>query len=240
MKELLLHPQLKVHELADRLVVSQETIRRDLTALANEGRLERTFGGAVSIATTVPGINERRKLMVEERDRISACAAALIEPNDVIMVGGGSTTLRFALKLASLEFPFTVVTHSLPLAMTVGLNRNAHVELLPGRLNPDEGLTAGINAIYAMNSFSAHKAFVGASGINDLGLHALLEPGEVYRTMINAAQRSFVLADSSKFGARALSRYQNWAAGMTLITDTAPAPDLVAAIEAAGAILTIA
>lgn len=228
--ELQLHPQIKVQELAERLGVSQETIRRDLAALSQEGKLERTFGGAVGLHAPVPGISERRKLMIQERDRISDKAVSFIEPNDVIMVGGGSTTLRFALKLAAINFPLTVVTHSLPLAMQMGRNRNIQVEMLPGRLVPDEGLTAGISTIYALQNFSAHKAFVGASGVNELGLHALLEPGEVYRTIISMAQKSFILADSSKFGAHALSRYQAWAPGMTLITDKLPEGDLYAAL----------
>lgn len=232
--ELQLYPQIKVQELADRLGVSQETIRRDLAWLSQEGKLERTFGGAVGLYAPVPGISERRKLMIQERDRISDKAVSFIEPNDVIMVGGGSTTLRFALKLATITFPITVVTHSLPFAMHVGRNRNIQVETLPGRLVPEEGLTVGINTIYALQKFSAHKAFVGASGINEFGLHALLEPGEVYATIIGLAQRSFVLADSSKFGARALSRYHGWFPGLTLISDKSPDDPLLDALNSAG------
>jgi len=240
MMELQLFPQMKVTDLADRMNVSPETIRRDLAALQTEGKLERTFGGAVGLGSVVPGVSERQKLMVEERDRISSLAASLIEPNDVIMVGGGSTTMRFALKVARLNFPITVVTHSLPFAVSVGKNRNISVEMLPGRLNPDEGLLSGISTIKSIRMFSAHKAFIGASGVNEAGLHALLEPGEVYREIIEASQHTYVLVDSTKFGAMALARYAEWSDSMTIITDKMPEARLARALEAAGVNVRIA
>jgi len=234
LNELQLYPQIKVAELSKRLDVSLETIRRDLAALQKEGQLERTFGGAVSSAAAVPGIGERQHLMMDERDRISETAVSLIEPGDVVMVGGGSTTLRLALKMALLDFPVTVITHSVLFAISVGKNKNISVSLLPGLFNPDEGLTYGTSTINAIREFSAHKAFIGTSGVTEQGLYALLEPGEVYKAITETAQKTYVLADSSKYGALALSRYRKWSQDLTIISDALPGDDLAQILDRAG------
>jgi len=233
-------PEMKVHELAQRLTVSQETIRRDLAELAQQGKISRTFGGAVGLAHTVPGIDERKNLMIAERDRMSKIAVSAIRPNDVLMVGGGSTTMRFALALAEIDFPVTIVTHSLPFATSVSKNPLIGVELLPGRLISDEGLTVGTNTLRAIDRFSAHKAIVGASGINDRGLYALLEPGEVYAAMASRADETLLLIDSTKFGATALSRYGAWSSAMTLITDRMPDDEIRSALDKASVSIEIA
>lgn len=238
--ELGIFPEMKVHELAERLRVSQETIRRDLAELAEQGQISRTFGGAVGLSNTVPGIDERKNLMIAERDRMSKVVVSSIRPNDVLMVGGGSTTMRLALALANIEFPITIVTHSLPFATSVSRNRRIEVELLPGRLNPGEGLTVGTNTLRAINRFSAHKAIVGASGINERGLYALLESGEVYAAMVERAEEALLLVDSTKFGTTALSQYSAWSPKMTLITDRMPDSDIRSALDRASVTVTIA
>ncbi|MCF3594618.1 DeoR/GlpR family DNA-binding transcription regulator [Rhodobacteraceae bacterium LMO-12] len=234
LSELGVFPQIKVSELSTRLGVSPETIRRDLAALAKQGRISRTFGGAVSLANVVPGIDERKNFMTAERDQISQIAIQQIEPNDLLLVGGGSTTIRFALKFVALSFPVTVVTHSLPFATIVSKNSLVSVEMLPGKLHADEGLTYGTNTLRAIDRFAAHKAFVGASGINERGLYALMEPGEVYAAMIEAAQETYLLIDSSKFGAASLAHFHKWNSSMTLICDQPPQKDLAQVISVAG------
>lgn len=229
--ELQVVPQMKVQELAERLDVSQETIRRDLAELARHGKISRTFGGAVGLSNTVPGIDERKTLMIRERDQMSQTAIRMIEPNDLLMIGGGSTTMRLALAMSTLAFPVTVVTHSLPFATIVSKNKYVSVEILPGSLNPDEGLTVGSNTLRAISKFSAHKAFVGASGINKNGLYALLEPGEVYAAMIAAAKHAYMFVDSSKFEATSLAQYGEWSSKMSLITDRMPDHAIRAALS---------
>jgi uncharacterized small protein (DUF1192 family) len=83
--ELGIFPKMKVHELAQRLSVLQEAIRRDLTVLAEQGKISRSFGGAIGLSNTVPGIDERKNLMIAERDRMSKVVVSRIKPNYVLM-----------------------------------------------------------------------------------------------------------------------------------------------------------
>jgi DNA-binding transcriptional regulator YhcF (GntR family) len=94
--ELRAAPALRVNDLADRLDVSTETVRRDFTELEERGLINRTYGGAMRPMSLEPALAEREQLMVAERERIASCAVQLVEDNDILMIGGGATTLHFA------------------------------------------------------------------------------------------------------------------------------------------------
>ena len=94
--ELRTTPTLRVNELAALLGVSTETVRRDLAELDERGLINRTYGGAMRPVSFEPALAEREKLMVAERERIAAAAVKLVEPNDILMIGGGATTTIFA------------------------------------------------------------------------------------------------------------------------------------------------
>ena len=84
--DLRLYPAMRVGELAERLGVSSETIRRDLAELDERGLINRTYGGAMRPVVYEPGLAEREGLMVPERQRIAAAAVAGIEANDILMI----------------------------------------------------------------------------------------------------------------------------------------------------------
>jgi DeoR/GlpR family transcriptional regulator of sugar metabolism len=147
--------------------------------------------------------------------------------------------MRLALALGSIEFPVMIVMHSLPFATSVSKNAQIKVKLLPGRLIPKERLTVGTNTLRAINKFSAHKAIVGASGINGRGLYELLESGEVYAAMIDRAEEALLLINSTKFGAAALSQYSSWSSKMTLITDRMPDNEIRSAVHKASVPIVI-
>ncbi len=83
------NPALRVHQLSEDLGVSTETIRRDLTELHDQGRIDRTYGGAVYRQRFEPALAERLLLNVHERQAIARRAVELVGEADAIMVGGG-------------------------------------------------------------------------------------------------------------------------------------------------------
>src|SRR3954452_21134416 len=94
-------PSLRVTELAGLLSVSTETVRRDLAELDERGLINRTYGGAVRPVGFETALDEREKLMVEERELDAAAALQLVETNDILMIGGGATTTIFARRLVA-------------------------------------------------------------------------------------------------------------------------------------------
>jgi DNA-binding CsgD family transcriptional regulator len=100
--ELHISPTIRASEIAAKLGVHTETVRRDLKHLDRNGLLSRTYGGAaVAPLAFEPSLTDRDRILVPERRSIGECAAGLIEPGDVLMIDAGSTTIHFARQLAA-------------------------------------------------------------------------------------------------------------------------------------------
>ncbi len=239
--ELRAAPLLRVNELADRLAVSTETVRRDLAELDAAGLVSRTYGGAMRSAQLEPGVAVRESLMVAERQRIAAAAVQLVRPNDVLMVGGGATTLHFARRLAVEVDDITVITHAFSIATALAANPTHKVLMLPGQFDGREGLIHGPDTVMALQRFHATKAFLGASGLTGDGPNdAGLGPGQVYGAMMMRSERTIVLADHSKFDTPSLTVYGTWTNATTLVTDSLPIGTLATGLFAAGVIVVVA
>src|SRR5665811_2097542 len=109
----------RLEELSASLGVSQATVRRDLDALAMEGRLRRVHGGAVALDERPSELHFDVKAVeaAQEKARIAACAVALLSPDDTVYLDSGSTVLEAARLLRGWDRRLTVVTNSLPAAM---------------------------------------------------------------------------------------------------------------------------
>ena len=239
--DLRLYPAMRVHDLADRLGVSSETIRRDLAELDERGLINRTHGGAMRPLAYEPALTEREGLMVAERERIAGLAAERIERNDILMIGGGATTLHFAHRAAAIQQPFTVITHAFSIAMALAVNPLIKVHILPGQYDGREGLIHGADTIDALQHLRANKAFLGASGLTTEGPNdAAMGPGLIYGALMRRSSQTLVLADHSKFDRPSLTVYGPWSDAVTLISDSAPKGELAAAMAEAGAGLLVA
>ena len=98
--ELDLEPSLRIADLAERLNVSNETIRRDFDELTSQGLINRTYGGAVRRQASEPGLNERHQLHIAERESIAKQSVPVLAGARHIMIGSGATTVHVAKRLA--------------------------------------------------------------------------------------------------------------------------------------------
>ena len=227
-------PTLRVNELADLLVVSTETVRRDLADLAERSLINRTYGGAVRPVSFEPALAEREGLMVAERERIATAAVKLISAGDILMIGGGATTLQFARRVAVECNHLTIITHSFSIAMVLASNPTHKILMLPGQYDGREGLIHGAETIDALQRFRASKAFLGASGVTAEGPNdAGVGPGLIYGAMMRRASETIILADHTKFDRPSLSVYGEWSANMTLVSDQAPEGAVASALKQA-------
>lgn len=239
--ELRATPSLRVNELAALLGVSTETVRRDLSEMGEAGLINRTYGGAIRPVAFEPAVAVREGLMIAERERIAAVAAGLVEANDILMIGGGATTLHFARRLAGSVDHVTAITHGFSVAMALAVNATHKVQMLPGQYDAREGLIHGPDTIDALQRFRANKVFLGASGLTPDGPNdAGLGPGMTYGAMIKRATHVFILADHSKFDVPSLTVFARWTTVTTLITDRQPLGELADAIERGGSKVIVA
>jgi DeoR/GlpR family transcriptional regulator of sugar metabolism len=232
--ELRASPTLRVNELADLLAVSTETVRRDFAELDERGLINRTYGGAMRPVAFEPALVERESLMVAEREHIAAVAVRLVDGNDILMIGGGATTLHFARRLAAERNHLTIITHAFSIAMALATNPLHKVLMLPGQYDGREGLIHGPDTIDTLQKYRASKAFLGASGLTAEGpSDASVGPGLIYGAMMRRSAQTVILADHSKFDRTSLAVYGPWSAAMTLVSDRKPEGDLAAALASA-------
>jgi DeoR family fructose operon transcriptional repressor len=222
-------------ELARRYGVSLETIRRDLRGLRDQGLLERVYGGALSIRSTEGTFAARSTLHSESKQAIGQLAATLIEPDDTIVIDVGTTALELAKALPE-TYRGRVLTNSVPVAMALSDTANIELLLSGGHVRRGDAACFGAHAETFFAEFYADKAFLGSGGVHqDAGLTDYY-PHEVItrRTIIAHSAASYVLADSSKFGAIAVHRVCPLSRVTAILTDPQASASEVSLIEAAG------
>jgi DeoR/GlpR family transcriptional regulator of sugar metabolism len=239
--ELQERPAVRVADLAERLRVSEMTIRRDIDALDGAGVLRKVHGGAVrsQLSAVEPGYAVNTDREADAKERIAGAAARLLEPGMTIAVTAGTTTVRLARHLAAAA-PLTVLTNSVPLADAVrrlqsdgqALSDGASgvtVLLTGGERTPSEALVGPL-ANAAVRSFNTDLCFMGVHGVDlRAGMTTPnLAEADTNRTFAAQCSRLAVLADRTKFGIAAPSRIAAVEDAAWVITDRPPEPGFAA------------
>jgi DeoR/GlpR family transcriptional regulator of sugar metabolism len=242
MAELGLSPAVRTSDLARRLGVSAETVRRDIEELTQRGLVSRTYGGAAGRQLGLqPEFQDRNTLAIEEREAIARMAVKLVQSGDVIMIDSGSTTARFAQVLAERTERITVITNCFAVANALVPQSSIRVLFCPGDFFARERGVYGSETCAFLQRFYADLAFIGASGLtldgpNDVESQACW----VKRAMIEQAERSVLLLDSAKFNRRHLELVCPMGELSEIITDHAPDEALSHRISASNVSLHVA
>ncbi|WP_035694273.1 DeoR/GlpR family DNA-binding transcription regulator [Azospirillum halopraeferens] len=232
--ELRAQPTLRVSELATDLGVSTETIRRDLDELESRGLINRTYGGAVRPFGLEPTIAERHRMMVAEREAIATEAARYVNHSDVLMIGGGATTVHIGRRLAAEKRDLTIITNAFGVATVLAVNPTFTIFMCPGRYNAHEGLMAGAATVEYLAGFYANHAILGATGMTPEGPNeADADAAAVYRAMMGRSAETMIVADHTKFDQVSLALYFTWADVTRLVTDRVPTGPLRRSLDRA-------
>ncbi len=201
----ILHSEKKIEvaKLAERLGVSQVTIRKDLDFLEKKrGLLKREHGYAVSIDSE--DMENRLSVHYQEKQRIAKLAAACVEDNETVMIESGSCCALLALELAETKKNITIITNSVFIANFVRNHANLHIILLGGDYQERSGVTIGPIVHQTAQLFFVDKLFVGTdgyrAGVGFTGSDAYRT--ETVRNMAKSARQTIVLTESSKFSAQ--------------------------------------
>jgi DeoR/GlpR family transcriptional regulator of sugar metabolism len=188
--------------LSQELGLSEDTIRRDLRELAQEGLLQRVHGGALPASPAVANFARREEILVDEKVAIGRAAAQLIRDGQVVMLDGGTTAAQVA-RYLSPNLQATIVTHSASIALELVDHPSVEVILIGGRLFKHSIVSVGAAAIEAISHIRADLFFMGVTGIHpEAGLSTGdLEEAYVKRALCRQAAETFVLASQEKLGA---------------------------------------
>ena len=203
------HGKVEVGDLSRRLRASAVTIRKDLKELHARGLLRRAHGGAVRAATVSadPSLRVKAALHAEEKRRIGAAAAALVADGDSIILDSGTTTQQVARHIKGRR-SLKVITNALNVAAELTGSGEVEVLLLGGLLRQNSASLVGQFAEEMLKQLSVDKLFLAVDAVDlEFGLSTPnLDESHVNRAMVRAAREIILVADSSKFGRRSLSR----------------------------------
>lgn len=211
-----------VTDLASILNVTSVTIRKDLTELEMQGKLYRSHGRAILIDpfTSNRSVNEKERLCQEEKMSIGYEAAQLITVDDSILIASGTTLHNFA-RCIRPKHRLTVMTASTAVAQILSQNEEIDIIQLGGTLRHSSQSVVGDYSKMMLSEFSVSKLFLGVDGIDfEFGITTTdMREARLNKAMMESAQKTIVLADSSKFGKRGFAKIANLEDIDIIITD---------------------
>jgi DeoR/GlpR family transcriptional regulator of sugar metabolism len=186
-------------DLVTSLGVSEDTVRRDLRDLADQGLLYRVHGGALASAPPIGSFAHRLEVSHEEKAALAEAALPLLAGARVIVLDGGTTTLELARRLPLL-YDGIVVTNSPPVASALANHPKAEVMLVGGRLLKDAQVAVGAAAVEALRTVRADVCVLGVCSLHpDIGVTTPSdEEAHVKRAMVASAGEVIALATADK------------------------------------------
>lgn len=233
----------QVVALSARLDVSLATVRRDLSALEQEGYLRRVYGGAISLKKPIASTDAFKIRSLErqaEKAAIGQLAASLVEPGDTVLLDVGTTTLEVAKALKYRE-GITVLTNSLPILNEL-VDSSLNVYSLSGRMRKAEFSFVGNLISSTVNSFHISKVFIGCGGYSlEFGLtEHIYDSAQNRNLFIEQSDQAILVTDSRKFGSNAAVLVENSNMVKTIVTDSHLSEEWRRKIRAKGIQLLIA
>lgn len=221
--------------LGETFGVSAYTIRRDLDELAETGLLKRVHGGAVLESSVPKTFDGRSGQGLAEKAQSAAAALAVLEPDQVVIVDGGSTGALLVDALP-VGFPATFITHSPAIAAALITRAPAEVILIGGRVDPSSRAAVGATTVEAYGRLSADVCLLGTWGVNlTQGVVApYYEEALVRAAMVDAANTVVALAVADKLGTGGPYTVAPVSALTHLSVETGVAAELTRPFEDAG------
>lgn len=242
MKLLAEEGSIKTSTLCERLSASRETIRRDLESLEERGLLKRIHGGAVKPEPDLdpPSIytsfEQRKALHSSDKEEVALEAAKYISEGQAVALDSGTTSLELAQVIKRQFRSLTVVTNSLTIANELADADGITLVLTGGIYDSEEKAFTSDMATLILSHINIDILFLTTCGIS-------LERGITYQRMddiiiqsklIEASDRTIVIADSSKLGANSLVKMCGIDQVSMIITDSHAPAERIKAFQEAG------
>ncbi|MBX2877275.1 MAG: DeoR/GlpR family DNA-binding transcription regulator [Saprospiraceae bacterium] len=193
----------KVAALAKLFKVTEVTIRQDLEKLEKEGLIVREHGGAhlKNVEDQVRNFSLIQREHLVEKEMIAQKCLELIQPGDIIILDSGSTTTEIAKKIKHIN-GLVVITNALNIALMLGANPHIEVVMTGGEFKPPTLSLTGQKAADFFEGLYVQKLFLATAGISlKSGLtYPSISDLVVKKAMIDAAEITYLVADSSKIG----------------------------------------
>jgi DeoR/GlpR family transcriptional regulator of sugar metabolism len=217
---------LPIAELCRKFHISEATARRDLVALSKDKRVVRTFGGAMAdFDRRFAPFSDRLKVAAAAKGKIAAAALNLIRPGATVFLDAGTTlyAIAGALRRRSQKptpDPVHVVTNSFAVAEALSAAQGITVDILGGRMLPNQSVLLGPETSRAAGFFKFDVALLSAQGFDSTGIWNTEEDVvDLQRAVLSRSTHHAFCLDRRKLGKVAPALLMSWEKVDLLITD---------------------
>jgi DeoR/GlpR family transcriptional regulator of sugar metabolism len=204
--------------LAHEFAVSEDAIRRDLRALADEGLCRRVYGGALPISPASVSMATRTEMDRDRKLSLARTAAKIIQPGEFLFLDSGSTNLALAGVLPQ-DHELTVATNSVDIAAAVLRRQDLKLILIGGPVDPLIGGCVDGAAVQSVSQLNVDRCFMGACAIS-AGLSAFHSSDATFkRALLAVSEHCCTLVTTDKFAERAPYRVAPLTAIQTLVVE---------------------
>jgi len=228
-------------DLAEEFRISEDAIRRDLRALAAEGRCKRVYGGALPVSSASGSLTERVLVQSSEKTLLARTGARLIQPRGLIFLDGGSTNLALVAELPENK-SLTVATNSVPIANAVLNRKGLRLLMVGGEVDTELAACVDAKAVLAVQTMNIDHCFLGACAVSSqLGLGGFNPADTLFkRVLLSRSQRVTALVTLDKLETRVPHVIGPLAFVHELVVPHDTPSQLLATLEKAGTSVLIA
>ena len=228
--------KVRVKDLSEMFKVTEDCIRKDLGALEKQGKLKRTYGGAVVRRENLHmlEVSKHRNTDVEAKRRIAQAAVKLIHEKDMVFLDISTSNLAIAELLVKTDRDMTVVTNMIDILVVLARNPKIRLVFAGGKINKSrDGFWGGMTLDF-ISRLQPDIAFVGAVGVdvkeNSVSTYDI-EDGINKAAIVRVSKRAYVVAEARKLSSDGNYNYTSLDTLSGLITDSKPAEDICEAAE---------
>ncbi|MEP7278647.1 MAG: DeoR/GlpR family DNA-binding transcription regulator [Bacteroidota bacterium] len=230
-----LHNKVLSASLSDEMKVSEDTVRRDLQELSDEGRIIKVHGGALSLSFNYTGNPVVKTYAHDLKKIISQKAVALIKDGMFVLTTGGTTILEIA-KMLPPRLKATFISGSVPAVLEYLQHPSIEVILIGDKVSKNSKITVGGDAIAKIRQIKADLCLMGVNSIDPT--HGITDSDwdvvQVKKAMIESSQKTVCLTISEKLNSFQPIHICNIGDIDTLITELEPGHELLQPYRLAG------
>lgn len=226
-------------ELANEFSVSEDAIRRDLRALAAEGRCRRVYGGALPVLPAAAPMSARMAEGRAQKYALGRVAVTTIRPGELIFLDSGSTNLSLVDVLPE-DQELTVATNSIDIAAAVLRRPELKLLMIGGCVDPVVGGAIDATAALSVSEMNIDRCFLGACSVSATqGVSAFNAADAAFkRILLKASRNAVVLATADKFAMSAPFRIaSSEAINCFIVSHDTPATERAALTQQGCAVL---
>ena len=196
LRQINLHNRVLSADMSEKLKVSEDTIRRDLNELAENGKVTKVYGGALSKSYQFP-FQENEVYARDAKKTIAMKAAKLIKPGMTILAGGGTTMLELA-KAFPKHLQCTFFTISPLVALEMAERSIAEVILIGGKLSKNSNITIGSQVINQLSEIKVDLLGTNSLSVEEGVTDSDWEVIQIKKAMLRCSEKTAILSIAEK------------------------------------------